>query len=236
MPDFIDNNVFVTGPTEDLRTFRRTHFLSRKRTGRVEFDLGSFIPMPDVLRRIEVDSESDLALVALGVELAQMADPWSLTLGRVLEFDWVKAAGIRSRQELLAHLERHAPAAVSSARKRVTASQKTGYYDGHSWRLANWGVKWGPTSTLIVAQTAELLEFRFETPWRFPESAFRRLGLIYPALCFDITATNPDLDIGVQGHVFGDDVSLEPISTADIYDGYAGAFRFDEMHEEAVST
>ncbi|RUM99473.1 hypothetical protein EET67_00755 [Pseudaminobacter arsenicus] len=232
MPDFIDNHIFVTGPEKDLGTFRQSHFACNKRTGRVEFDLGSIVPMPDVLRDIEGDSESDLALLALGADLDQTADPWSLTFDRVREFDWVKAAGIRSRQELLAHLNERTPAAVSAARKRVAAFQQTGYHDGHVWRLANWGVKWSPTSTFIVAQTPELLEFGFETPWCFPEPAFRRLGLIYPTLCFDITAANPDLGIGIQGHVLGDEVRLERMSMADIYDGCAGTSRFDETHEE----
>lgn len=210
MPDFIDNHVFVSGPVADLATFRQTHFVRRERTNRLEFDFETIIPVPEILDGTQSDTETDLALIALGVDLHSPAVAWPPAFEQILEFDWVKAANIRSRQNLLHYLQERAPAALAAAAKRIKAATDTGYHDRHAWRIANWGVKWGPSSTVILSDKPELLEFKFETPWSFPEPVFRRLGSIYPWLCFDIVATNPDLGVDTCVNVRGNKVVVVP--------------------------
>jgi hypothetical protein len=213
MPDFIDNHVFVTGPVEDL-AFRQTHFVRRERTNSLEFDFETIIPMPEILDGTQSDTETDLALIALGVDLHIPAVAWPPAFEQFLEFDWVKAANIRSRQDLVHYLQKHDPSVLAAAAKRIEAATVTGHHDRHAWRIANWGAKWGPSSTVILSDKPELLEFRFETPWSFPEPVFHRLGRLYPRLNFDIAATNSDLDVDLLSSVCGGEIVVRRAEVA----------------------
>lgn len=74
MANFVDSCILVTGSVTGLKTFPRSHLTPDRRIGRREFDLGSFIPVPGILRKIEVSSEPDLALLALGAEPSHPSD------------------------------------------------------------------------------------------------------------------------------------------------------------------
>lgn len=231
MPDFMDSRVLVTGPALDLGTFHQSHFAYRQQSDSVEFQLGSIVPVPEEFRDVEVVPALTLALIALGADLEPTYDPLSAKFDDLRKFGWLKNTAIRSREELLAYLNETDREAVSAARERMEVFKQTGYYDGYAWRLEQWGVKWDATSTIIVAQKPNLLEFEFQTPWCFPEPVFRELGLIYPSLCFDITAVNPVLGMGLRGRIFGADVSLKQMRMPHTYDGNGETCRIEQIHE-----
>jgi hypothetical protein len=206
LTNYCDSNIIVTGPRLELARFQQTCFV-KDSYGQVNFSLESFVPEPKVLCEPEPAFDSDLALIALGVD-PEPIHPFVLTLERVLGFDWAKEAGISSRADLLAHIEKRSPEGVAAARRRLVAFAETGFYDWRHWREANWGTMRAPEWTAILINEPERLVFCFSTAWSFPAPAFRVLGVLFPNLAFDIAGLDREAHWAVTGLVKGTSMSL----------------------------
>lgn len=207
MANYCDSNIIVTGPELELARFRQACFVTDK-YGQVNFSLDSFIPEPECLRESELAFDADLALIALGVDPDEPSSAFTLTLDRVLGFEWVKEAGISSRADLLSHLEKRSPEGVAAARRRLVAFAETGFYDWQHWRGMNWGTVRSPEWTGIELEEPGRLVFRFSTAWSFPAPAFRVLGVQYPNLTFDIAGLDIEMHWAIIGMVKGTSMSL----------------------------
>lgn len=209
MANYCDSNIIVTGPELELELarFRQTCFV-KDSYGQLNFSLGSFVPEPESLCEPEPVFDVDLALIALGIDPDQPIRYITLTLERVLAFEWAKEAGISSRADLLAYLEKRSPEGVAVARRRIAAFAATGFYDWRHWREANWGTVRAPEWTAILIDEPDRLVFRFSTAWSFPAPAFRVLGVLYPNLTFDIAGLDIEMRWAVVGLVKGTSMSL----------------------------
>lgn len=207
MPNYCDSNIIVTGPELELARLRQTCFV-KDSYGQLDFSLDSFVPEPKILYEPEPAFDSDLALIALGVDPDEPVPYITLTWERVLGFEWAKDAGISSRADLLALLEKRSPEGVAAARRRLSAFAETGFYDWRHWREANWGTVRAPEWTAILVDEPERLVFRFSTAWSFPAPAFRVLGVLFPELTFDIAGLDREAHWAVVGLVKGPSMSL----------------------------
>lgn len=208
MANYCSSKIIVTGPKIELARFRRTCFVTDTEYGEVDFSLDSCVPEPECLREPEPAFDSDLALIALGVDPHEPGRPFALTLERVLGFEWASEAGIATRADLLAHLEKRSPEGVAAARRRMAAFAQTGFYDWRHWREVNWGTIRSPEWTEICVDEPNRLVFGFSTAWAFPDAAFRVLGAVHPELVFDIAALDIELRWAVIGLVKGTSMSL----------------------------
>lgn len=207
MPNYCDSNIIVTGPELELARFRQACFVTDE-YGQVNFSLDSFVPEPEDLYEPEPAFDSDLALIALGVDPVDPVPYVTLTLERVLAFEWAKEEGIVSRADFLAYLEKRSPEGVAAARRRLAAFEETGFYDWRHWRESNWGTVRSPEWTAILIDEPGHLVFRFSTAWSFPAPAFRVLGVLYPSLTFDIAGLDIEMRWAVIGMVKGTSMSL----------------------------
>jgi hypothetical protein len=217
VPNYFDSNIIVTGPDRAVVRFRENCFI-RDVYGQFNFSLNSFVPEPECLRDLQPTSDSELALIGLGVD-PEPVHQFVLTLERVLALDWAKEQGITSRAALLRYVEKHSPEAVVVARRQLAAFAETGFYDRHQWRSANWSTIRSPEWTNIQSEERGRLVFGFSTAWSFPHSAFRVLGALHPNLTFDIAALDVDLRWALVGMVKGTSMVLR-----DAHD-------FDSVHE-----
>lgn len=207
MPNYCGSNIIVTGPAADIARFREACFVTDD-YGRVEFSLDSFVPEPECLYESEPAFDADLALIALGVDPDEPVPYVTLTLERVLGFEWAREAGIVSRADLLAYLEENSPDGVAAAHRRLANFAETGFYDWRQWREANWGTIRSPEGTEIQVEEPGRLVFGFSTAWSFPDTAFRVLGVLYPNLTFDVAALVVELNHAMVGQVKGASMSL----------------------------
>ena len=70
-------------------------------------------------------------------------------------------------------------------------------------RIEAWGTKWTGYDASIELPEPGWAEVRFTTAWNYPEPVYRALGKSFPALLFDIAATDPG-NWAILGCVFGD--------------------------------
>lgn len=197
MPNHVAHRVHITGPQDRIDAFKALMFTSKPEvygafhkkagepTGEIvhEFEFEAIIPMPKILLEVTKGSELTLGLFALGVrDQAHFAGMF----GTPLEYEWVKALGITTREELLAHLEKFRPEAVKQGRLAIRAQQETGFQDWYEWAIANWGTKWGAYSFAIVQDEPGHLEFTFDTAWSHPQPVFEKLGELFPDLAIEV--------------------------------------------------
>lgn len=77
---------------------------------------------------------------------------------------------------------------VASNRHRyeegIRLRELTGYTDWYNWEVANWGVKWGDSSTILCEHSEAETIFRFETPWGPPDTGMAAVSAAFPSLRF----------------------------------------------------
>jgi hypothetical protein len=205
MPNHVTSKITVTGPEADVAAFKALmirqepelygphHEDPAKRgrpTGQIVtfFDFNGIIPMPAIINETTKSGDVGLWLFALGHTedrlLAGLPPPNPLT------YPWVVAAGITSRDELLAWLQANRPAGRAEAEKAIEAKKETGHQDWDSWSCANWGTKWNAYSFHLHEEAAGRLVYTHDTAWSFPEPIYEALAERFPSLriyvaCFD---------------------------------------------------
>jgi hypothetical protein len=216
MPDMCESRVTVTGSAGPLREFRSRCFVTAD-SGRPEFSFDSIIPMPAILSENRPGFNAEVCFIALGISpYLHLYSPF--TLEGVLSFGWVKEAGINTRQELLAYLEKNMPEDMKAARRCVESMSKTGYLTWYAWRTENWGTKWPASATEILTENAERIEFYFANPWEFPWPVFKELGRQFPSLRFDFVSIDAGTGYGMRGYVAGPKIAENTIDHAEIDD------------------
>lgn len=89
--------------------------------------------------------------------------------------------------------------AVDDASIDVRGSQ----FAAEDARVEAWGTKWIGYDASIEVPEPGWAEVRFTTAWNYPEPVYRALGKSFPALVFDIAATDPG-NWAILGCVVGD--------------------------------
>lgn len=70
--------------------------------------------------------------------------------------------------------------------------ETSGYpFAAENARIEAWGTKWIGYDASMEVPEPGWAELRFTTAWSYPEPVYRALGTNFPALLFDIAATDP---------------------------------------------
>ncbi len=146
MPNWMECEVRIIGPTDEITRFRTAH-IGNDQNGELQLDFDSIIPMPPELRDTNATPSDDF-IWALGGELyaarglsrrlgyeTAAATP----LGRL----WVCELGITSREGLLNWAEVNRPHELAIAKRGMQVERATGYRHWYDWQLINWGMQVG---------------------------------------------------------------------------------------------
>jgi hypothetical protein len=185
MPNWMECEVQIIGPADEIARFRTAH-IGNDQNGELQLDFDSIIPMPPELRDTKA-TPSDAFIWALGGELYasrsllrrfgyETAD--ATPLGR----PWVCELGITSREGLLNWAEVSRPHELAVAKRVMRVERATGYRHWYDWQLINWGCKWGCDG--FVWRSDDQTTFLMSTPWSAPIPIFKKLVELFPTLTF----------------------------------------------------
>jgi hypothetical protein len=186
MPNYCENDLYVSGPDKDVRNFladaHRTVidknddiFTPEHKRGipterEVLFDFNAFVPMPEDLN-IEASSEGDLGYAAL---TGKVYGKYSLGLSFYLD-----RYQVRDRQALLGYLQKNNPKALELGEKFRRNIERYGAPHWYEWCIPNWGTKWNAGDVVIgdvhVGPRSSRVKIKFQTAWSPP------LPVIYAA-------------------------------------------------------
>ena len=198
MPDWMECEVRITGPHDEVSRFRNTH-IRKDEDGNDLLDFDTIIPMPPELKGTEAAGHSEYVW-ALGGELYAAQDLLRQCGVRTaddtpLEWQWVRDLGIETREEFLRWAEANRAGQLNVARRAMENEYTTGYRDWYHWQLDNWGCKWGCCE--FTWQSDDHTAFYMLTPWSAPEPVFEKLAQLFPALTFACHFVEEGNGIGV---------------------------------------
>lgn len=78
---------------------------------------------------------------------------------------------------------------------------KYGFKDWYDWQYANWGTKWGDSSTDLMQDDPYAtsdgnanIEFVFQTPWGPPIAGIEKIAIMFPTLQFGLAYYEEGMD------------------------------------------
>lgn len=221
MPNHVTHRCVVKGPVERLIEFKERHFRADPDTSagdRATFDFNTIIPMPEILRNTESGSDVEFGLFAIGHRGLSQFSTSPLT------YPWVKEMGITTREQFKAYLEKDSPEAIPKALKAIQCIKETGHGSWYEWSLANWRTKWNAYSFSIERDEPELLEFKFDTAWSYPEPIFDRINELWPDLTWVIRSFDEGWNFGIRATIKD---GVHTVSSTD-----ANAALYEEVYGE----
>jgi hypothetical protein len=167
MPNWCENDLYVRGPKEDVE-----QFLEHARGDEGDFDFNKFIPMPRELFETQAGSLGEIGY-----------DAFYGDCSRVLNYPWVREAGVRTRQELQEFLRSKDPAYEEMARRYRDNIERFGFPNWYDWAISNWGTKWNARKP-IVSEVGGGVLMRFSTAWSPPRPVVLKASEVFPRLTF----------------------------------------------------
>lgn len=198
MPNWTQNNMVITGPTDDLKRFAKKHIKDevddkKKKTGNVELDFDTIVPKPEGFdETLTSPPPMEVEILAKTRELP--------------DFEWIpevirKEPNLARRTDYtLAYLKtRKWPmdqATVDATLKEIIELAKKyarnvelgNYPTWYEWNIANWGTKWNACHCQPGTISEKHIELRFDTAWDAPRKIYEALQAQWPQLKFTITA------------------------------------------------
>jgi hypothetical protein len=244
MPNHVTHRVIVTSPNAaDIDAFvarfvitqEEEDFMGNKTGATFEsFDFNTVVPMPDSIRNSESSSAVSDGLAILGRSDIPGGFGRTVTLEQMLDYPWVKVAGITDVEALKAALLQRCPNAVEAAEKAIKCYEETGHTSWYSWSIENWGTKWNAYSFDMTRVGPTHLEMKFDTAWSTPDPIFEKLAELLP---IDTVVTYAAIDEGggfvVTGTIVGKThKQVEVEQTDDLYEFLYG--ERPEVYEEDV--
>ena len=204
MPNHVTSICTVTGPAAAVAGFAEKHIVPRDDEKGRFFDFATVIPKPAVVSDTTSGSKAEVGLYALTghrkprrffFELGPSDNPSTI---------WpYLPPTVTTRSELLAHLKANDPEALEQGKKAAACLKETGHVDWYDWSIANWGTKWGAYDYEERERADGRFVFKFETAWSFPETIFRKLAEMWPALTLAIVAFDEGGNFGCDGEFNG---------------------------------
>jgi len=172
MPNWVDNELYIRGPSERLAQVRET-LESQTRL----LDFNKVIPMPRGYNYIPSP------VPALPKDQPTFPE-WLNTHPNVIDREayisaLLEEAGVTTNDPLFRERDSKTTALISYLSTHLYALH--GHPTWYEWRWENWGTKWN-TSDITRTETKSSLRYRFNTAWDQPVPILRRL-----------IADNPDL-------------------------------------------
>jgi len=170
MPNWCENRVSFNGSEVDLKRLK-----SLMGTKEQVISFQKIKPMPEDLN---IESSS----ARLGYEVIYG------DINSVLKRPWIKEEGLKSREALIAYLEKHHPEYVELAHRYKANIDQHGHTDWYGWRIENWGTKWDVEANQIRVLIDEpgTLELAFDTAWSPPQGIHDALEAIIAEQDLDV--------------------------------------------------
>jgi hypothetical protein len=198
MPNHVTHRVIVTTESADSLAAFKARGIVPDEKNNPSLDFNRFIPMPaeleGTIHRNSIDlwihalDRDDAISQGLPVKLANLLGFHDFS--QILAYPWAVKAGIETRADLAAYLKRVCPDTwggdKAQAEKQITAKDKYGHAGWYSWRMENWGTKWGAYSFHVVIDEPHRYEFCFDTAWSPPTPIFEVMAKQFPNLRFEI--------------------------------------------------
>lgn len=137
------------------------------------FSFEKIIPMPKALKGTCKGSHGDIGYAA-----------WYGDPTQVLNYQWVKDAGVTNVEQLREFLEKQSPEYKADADAQKAAFDETGFTTWYGWCIENWGTKWDSCHVDVTESTDFRFSVRFDTAWSFPEPIIKALSEKFPELKF----------------------------------------------------
>jgi len=203
MPNNTENILVINGSKEDVEKIRNL-ILTLDEDGELQMDFQKIYPIPKDLQVIS-GSFGDEAYQCLHTENGYE---------RYMAYEWVKEAGITTKEELIAFLEkRHESSKMPPNEFEETLSwrelgdryasnlEKYGAKNWYDWCVNNWGTKWNAYDTRVTDNSYdECLEVIFDTAWSPPIGVYEKLAEQFPKV--DIEAYWSDEGSYERSNVF----------------------------------
>jgi hypothetical protein len=183
MPSWFYTTVTITGPQDALARLKTAHFRTHD-NGDQYLDFETIIPMPAILEGSESSS-----VVADGLYVLRRVDVLSADRragSEMLNWSWVKEAGITTEEELKAELLRRCPDCVERAKKAIALYETTGYGNWRDWCCDNWGTTCSRFAAIYPNDPPGTMHVHMATAWAPPLPVFEKLAQLYPELTFEV--------------------------------------------------
>lgn len=179
IPNHVENDLVIHGDPETLRAFvayaegpagtsidgAETALLSAHR----------FIPMP-----------KELAETASGSFGSIGYDAWYGNAGRILEYPWVKDAGVTSQEQLKEFLRAEDSLYEEMANRYKDNLERFGFPTWYEWAVQHWGTKWGLYEVQPTCADFEYRQISYTllTAWSPPVPVIQAMSKQFPSLMF----------------------------------------------------
>jgi hypothetical protein len=168
MPNWCNNNLYVSGPSDARLVFA----LAAKGNGeRNDFSLNNLLPCPASLNEVSAGSDEIAYDVMFG------------DLSKIECYAWIPAQIKGDREALISFLSDHYARPMREIGQKMKDNlDNYGATHWYDWCVKNWGTKWDVDGQLISDDGA--LSYSFESAWSPPSEGLREISAKFPELVF----------------------------------------------------
>ena len=206
MPNWITNRVTLHN-ADQKEIDKVIDFLRSKDS---ELDFNNIISMPEELKNTTAGSKADYAWAYYHArELGDFVE-----IDKMLDYEWVKREGIKTRDELLDNLSKshieackfdslleHLFEGYEDIHKYgewlYNLDKKYGCHDWYEWSLDHWGVKWNACDA-----RRERNIIVFETPWEGVPRLMLMVSEKFPQVVMDYEFADEDFGYNTARYTF----------------------------------
>jgi hypothetical protein len=226
MPNWVRNKVSFEGPSDKIESMLDS-IKSVNKNGDLNFiDFDKIIPMPESLK-IESGTSTDT-----GIALVKYLNGDCSELKKMLSYQWVTNAGIKTVEELFEDFKKrdNYNSTIEQGKKAIFNFENYGHNDWYSWSVDNWGTKWNAGDTSYNGGVLE-----FETAWSTPEPVMIELSDMNPDITFTVEYADEDIGSNCGKYTLkggdGEYVEYDGIQACEVW-GYDPAEYCPEIYRD----
>ena len=169
MPNWCDNNLYISGPEDSIKKFKVT----------AKGPTSSYNDYNDFRSGTKWPINDDIRVQAMNLSLP---DP-----GPIQEFSFHALFPVPDEIRKLPYDCNRAKEMAETLGLEVTQG-------GYSWENENWGCKWGASESSLFDEEKNFLHYGFDTPWGPPIAFLEKVAKDWPELTFEIKFSEPGMN------------------------------------------
>ena len=228
MPNWVKNKITFEGTSDKIEEMLKS-IQSVDKNGDINYiDFEKIAPMPESLN-IESGSSTDT-----GVALIKYLNGDDSELKKMLSYQWVVNAGIKTAEELFEDFKKRGDyeKIIEHGKKAIFNLENYGHTSWYSWAIENWGTKWNSTES-YYDEYDEVLGF--ETAWSTPEPVIAELSCLYPEITFIVEYADEDIGSNCGRYTLkdgdGEYVEYDGVGACEVW-GYDPAEYYPEIYRD----
>jgi hypothetical protein len=182
MPNWCCNILEVSGHPKTLKKFKEQTQgrpdPNKPEAPRAPLSFNALCPMPEELN-VESGSHGSIGYAAFYGKPNEVQ--------KVLEYPWVKDAGVTNQEELQVFLDGKDPEYRATAEQWRRNRALYDFDNWYDWRLAYWGTKWDLDQDCRLKELRSRLVYSFETAWAPPLEWLEVVAEKFPSLVFTLS-------------------------------------------------